>query len=478
MFDCKSDCKSAVGESNCELEKSLVMSVSATIILDTRRIKTDNKYPVKLRVNFQRTTNYYPTLFDLSQEDWQKLSASRISNDLQVIRDKVKELQRNAENWCKEIAPFNFEELEKKFIQHHLLFRQRKKAVKTVSEKADGFDYSSFHKKFPILLEESDDNLSLGFHYKAYIKKLVREGRIGSAVCYHCSYVSLSKFKKGIKLTGINASFLLEYESYAKANQVSKTTIGIYLRPLRSVFNEAIEGGFIQKDKHYPFGRRRYQIPTSRNVKKALDLTDIEKIYHYACDPSNVNEQRSKDFWLFSYFANGMNPKDIARLQFKNIHGDYLIFERSKTENSQRSDPRPITVILNDDMKGIIQRWGNSITHSSNYIFPILQPGISALQQYHLVQNFVRLTNDWMKHILQQLGIDKKATTYVARHSFSTILKRSGASTEIIQEALGHSNLKTTEHYLDSFGNEVKKEFAARLTAFKKTNVVQEEFIS
>lgn len=453
------------------------MSVSATVILDTRRIKTDNKYPVKLRVNHQRTTNYYPSIFDLSKEDWQKLSASRISNDLQAVRDKVKELQRNAENWCKEITPFSFEDLEKKFIQHHPLFKQRKKAAKTVSEKVDGFDYSSFHKKFPILLEETDDNISLCFHYKSYIKKLVREGRIGSAVSYHCSYVSLCKFKKEIKLTGINPSFLLEYENYAKANQVSKTTIGIYLRPLRSVFNEAIEGGFIQKDKYYPFGRRRYQIPTSRNVKKALNLTDIEKIYNYRCDPTNANEQRSKDFWLFSYFANGMNPKDIACLQFKNIHGDYLIFERSKTEHSQRSDPRPITVFLNDDMKTIIQRWGNNNAHPSNYIFPILQPGISALQQYHLVQNFVRLINDWMKHILQELGIDKKATTYVARHSFSTVLKRSGASTEIIQEALGHSNLKTTEHYLDSFGNDLKREMAAHLTAFKKQTALQAETI-
>ena len=53
-----------------------------------------------------------------------------------------------------------------------------------------------------------------------------------------------------------------------------------------------------------------------------------------------------------------------------------------------------------------------------------------------------------MKRILKKLEIDKKVTTYVARHTFSTVLKRSGASTEFIQEALGHSNIKTTENYL------------------------------
>lgn len=133
-----------------------------------------------------------------------------------------------------------------------------------------------------------------------------------------------------------------------------------------------------------------------------------------------------------------------------------------------RSDPKPITVFINDDMKAIIKRLGNKDSSPNNYIFPIMEQGISPLRQYELMQLFVHFINDWMKHILNSLGIDKKATTYVARHTFSTVLKRSGASTEYIQEALGHSNIKTTENYLDSFDKEVKKDFAKRLTAFKE----------
>ena len=44
--------------------------------------------------------------------------------------------------------------------------------------------------------------------------------------------------------------------------------------------------------------------------------------------------------------------------------------------------------------------------------------------------------------------------TYVARHSFATVLKRSGVNISIISEALGHTNLSTTQYYLDSFENE------------------------
>jgi hypothetical protein len=114
----------------------------------------------------------------------------------------------------------------------------------------------------------------ISFSYLVYIKKLLREGRIGTAVSYQCSYMSLRKFKGDVPFPLITPSFLIEYENWLKDQDVSKTTIGIYLRPLRAVFNEA-DAGIIKKEKSYPFGRRKYVIPTTRNIKKALELSDI-----------------------------------------------------------------------------------------------------------------------------------------------------------------------------------------------------------
>ena len=345
------------------------------------------------------------------------------------------------------------------------------------SQSSIEFDYTPFHKKFPILLEDHNTPGTISIAYLAFIKKLLREGRISTSMNYHSSYVSLKKFRGNVRFAEITVSYLNEYESWLRNQGISKTTVGMYLRPLRSIFNEAIEEGIIKREKYYPFGRRRYCIPASKNIKKALDLDDIKKIYYYKCDPKIESEQRAKDYWLFSYFGNGMNAKDIACLKYRNINNDYLIFERSETERAMRNDPKPITVFLTDDMKVIIEKWGNKDRSPNNFIFPVLDAGITPLRQYELVQLFVRFINDWMKHILKNLGIDKKATTYVARHTFSTVLKRSGASTEYIQEALGHSDVKTTENYLDSFGKNVKREFAYRLSSFKNEEMVKDGFI-
>jgi integrase/recombinase XerD len=92
---------------------------------------------------------------------------------------------------------------------------------------------------------------------------------------------------------------------------------------------------------------------------------------------------------------------------------------------------------------------------------------LNPLKQYERVPLFTKFINDGMKAVCEELGIDKKVTTMVSRHTFSTQLKRSGVSIEFIQEALAHTDKRTTENYLDSFSKEVKKEYAGMLNAFK-----------
>lgn len=53
------------------------------------------------------------------------------------------------------------------------------------------------------------------------------------------------------------------------------------------------------------------------------------------------------------------------------------------------------------------------------------------------------------------VGIEKNITTYVARHSYATVLRRNRISKEIIGQSLGHDNTKTTEIYLDDIGDPI-----------------------
>ena len=68
--------------------------------------------------------------------------------------------------------------------------------------------------------------------------------------------------------------------------------------------------------EYYPFGKRKYEMPASKNTKKVLSIAEISKIYNYDVEPGFTSE-RMKDYWMFIYYCNGLNVKDLCRLRCK-----------------------------------------------------------------------------------------------------------------------------------------------------------------
>ena len=398
------------------------------IILDTRRKKNDNNYPVKLRVTFERKQQYYPTSFSLSKDEF----------------DRALFGQRQTEA----------EKKLKKGIQAY-----EDKAV-AIIEKMPLFAWDKFEKRY-FTNRAAKDTLSQAF--TDYAVKLRSESRIGTAVSYECSQSSLNKYKSGARFTDVTPAFLSAYEKWMLDEGNSITTVGIYLRNLRSLLNTAIADGLLEKEA-YPFGKRRYEIPTGQNIKKALTLSDIKAIYNYQPEPGSM-AALCRDYWLFMYFCNGLNVKDLCLLRQDSIKGNVMEFVRAKTVRTKRK-VEAIRVPLNDDSRAIIERWGNP--PDSYYLFPVLTTGLTPERERNLIQQRTSLINDHMKAIAATLGIERDCTTYYARHSFASILQRSGAPISFISEALGHGNVTTTQSYLAGFEDEQKAETLKALVAFKK----------
>ena len=410
------------------------MQVHTIVLLDTRREKKGGIYPVKIRITYQRKQKYYPIGIDLSLQDFEKVQGLKPRGEFKEQKIYLNALEKRAIDAIKRLPEFSFEAFEKQFLK----------------QKPTGQDVYSF--------------------YERYIKDLTEEGRPGTASSYQCSYNSLKSFHpRKLSFEKVSPDLLKDYEHWMLLEGKSLTTVGIYLRALRTLCNLAIEEGLISRQA-YPFGKRKYQIPAGRNVKKALSLDDIQRIFDY--QPQTDNEARSRDFWLFSYLCNGINMKDIARLKYSNIQEDKIIFIRAKTERTSKKNLKPIVAILTPEGKEVINRWGKQPVYPENYVFDILKEGATPQQERKLVQQFTQTTNKNMKRIAAALGIEENITTYTARHSFSTVLKRSGAPIEFISESLGHHDLKTTESYLDSFEDDVKKQYASFLTSFNKANKI------
>lgn len=296
--------------------------VTTSIVLDKRRKRKDALYPVKIRVTFNRYSKYYATSYALSIHEFNKVMGKAPRESFKDIRKKLIEKEDKIRNAISDIEEFTFEKLELAF---------QNGAKKEVD----------FYVLFSLKIENLNNQLR------------VKTGRT-----YNTTLTALKTFTKteNLLITRISVKFLEDFESWMISRGRSITTVGIYCRNIRSVFNDAIADGII-KHEAYPFGRRKYQIPTGRSIKKALTKEDVLKIINY--QPKNEVEEYSRDMWIFSYLANGMNFTDIANLTVDNIDDDFLVFNRSKTNRSTRSNPILIKVFISDKMRGIIDSWGS-----------------------------------------------------------------------------------------------------------------------
>jgi integrase/recombinase XerD len=407
------------------------------IYLDKRRIKENtNKFPVKLKITFLRVRDYISLNYDLNEDEFKKLKGNGIRiEELKILNIKNIGFLEKAHKIAEELEHFDFKEFKKRFLETEFEKQQKAKITSDV---------------YAAITE--------------YANTLMKEGNVKTSKSYTTALTSLKSFKAKLNFNEVTPAFLKAYEKFMLNNDKSNTTIGIYLRNLRAILNTAIENGNLEK-KSYPFGKGKYQIPASVNKKKALTQEDIKGIYFYKSEPFS-NEDKAKDFWLLSYFCNGINMKDICKLKNKDLKEKEISFVRAKTKNTNRSSQTSIKILLDDKAKKIIEKWRTPNNKKEDYIFDILTNGLEPKRESELIENFIKVVNKHIKRIAHAVGIEENITTYYARHSFSTVLLRDGMSAEYIKEALGHKDIKTTYNYLGSFENETRNEANRALTSF------------
>ena len=283
---------------------------------------------------------------------------------------------------------------------------------------------------------------TVGELYLQYIESLKLENRVRYAGMYQVSYNSFIKFNKhlDIPFLDIDIAWLKRYEQWMKSQNFAINTIGTRLRHLRTIFNKAIDMKLITTEA-YPFRAYKVSKVSQQTAKRALSKNDIMNIINYR--GKSELEILAVDVFTFSYFTAGINFIDMALLKSENIMDGRVIYYRHKTKKRIIVPLQPKALELIDKYRG------------GTYIFPILSAyHKTEAQKADRLHKVLAKVNKYLKRIGEKLNLPIPLTTYVARHSYATVLKRSGVATSIISESLGHSTERITQVYLDSFGND------------------------
>lgn len=444
------------------MQSIVKQEVTTEIILEKRKPRKDNKYPVKLRVTFKREQRYYSLRYSVKNKRPEEIT----DYERYWAKSAEKGISMTVEEFKKARTANSKEPYKTMFIY----LNELEAIARDIKVALHPFTFLAFQKKY---FQQPGCDLNIIDKLLDYSKEIRLKGRISSADLFDFTAISLQKFtgSDNLPFNEVTVDFLHSYENWMKEHGKSTTTIGMYLRNVRTVYNQ-IKREAKQYDEKglipslYPFGKDAFKIPTGRNIKKSLTLHEIQLILGYKAS-EGAPELRSRDYWLFSYFCNGINFKDIAKLKYRDLDGDIIKLVRSKTTEENREDPQIITIIVTTEVSEIIKKWGNKPGDPDQFIFPIIDKTMSPDRQHKVILQTIRLINDHLDKIAKAVGLKQKVTTYVARHSHATILKRAGASTEFISETLGHASISTTRKYLADFEIESKREWAKRISGIK-----------
>ena len=291
---------------------------------------------------------------------------------------------------------------------------------------------------------------SVGEFYKELILGFEIADKTGNRLVYKTSYNSIKVFNKGrlnILFSDIDIHWLNRYEKWLRSKGNKETTMSLLFRTLRSAYNKAIEAKCARK-ADYPFDEYKISKFDVKTKKRAISKEDIKNIIGLDLSGETDSLRLSRDIFVFSYLCGGINFSDIANLKTDNIINGRIQYTRQKTG-------KLISIHLSEEARNILSLYGRT-TEVRGYLFPILDNRIhkSGQQKQNRIHKLLGRTDKNLKVIAEKCGIKVNLTTYAARHSFATILKNSGVNVVLISEALGHSDLTTTQIYLDSFDND------------------------
>lgn len=265
----------------------------------------------------------------------------------------------------------------------------------------------------------------------------------------HTKYFLQWKYNvSDIEISKIDHAFITEYEFYLRSvRNCANNTAVKYIKNFHKIVNQCLANGWLNKD---PF------------VNYKSKVKEVERVYLTEEEIQNIINKDFKieriamvrDIFIFSCFT-GLAYVDVQQLTKNHISlgidGDKWIFKnRQKTDTTSKIPLLPMAMEIVDKYKN------HPICVNENRLLPILSN---------------QKMNAYLKEIADVCEINKELTFHIARHTFATTVTLSnGVPIETVSKMLGHTNLKTTQHYAKILDKKISNDMMILKDKFKNAN--------
>ena len=382
------------------------------IVLDQRRIKKDNTYPVVIRVR------YLKKYFDL--KTFYHVQKNRFDEKKQLIIG-------NAE------ANFHIEELKEKYSKR---IREYLKNNTNIAFEIN--DLKTY------VLQKPSELVTIEEFWNDIIIQLNDTNRTGSARSYKTT-LSVFSIIIDCKRTFYQISYkdLITVETILIKRGVSINGVAVYMRTFRAVCNRAILYNLATYE-WYPF--RKYKIKKEKTTPRVLSILEMKEYFNLKINDTDTLYKA----WCIGkliFMLRGINMTDLLLLKKSNIHQGRIIYKRQKTG-------KMYTIKILQEVQELFNQFNNDSENVLGFVKTYNKKDTA--QELNQYIHYRKRLNSKLKKIGELLNLSEPLTSYVFRYSYANIAKQLGYSKDLIAEALGHEyGNSVTGIYLEMFDNEI-----------------------
>lgn len=242
-----------------------------------------------------------------------------------------------------------------------------------------------------------------------------------------------------LKVKDITYSLINAYITHIETSKkVSSNSLNSYYRVLRAVYNKAVNTYSIPITGNHPFAG--IHISVSTTLKRSLMQDKVLQLIKYK--PDKEEYKKALHLFLFLFYARGMCFIDAFNLRYDQINDDYIRYKRSKTAV-------PLLVKIEKEMRDIMNLYREE---GSPYVFPFLHRNQYTGKEIS-EKSSLRRINRQLGELGKLLGV--KLTTYVARHSWASMIQECGGDLSVISQGMGHTSELVTKTYLKGLPSHV-----------------------
>jgi site-specific recombinase XerD len=236
----------------------------------------------------------------------------------------------------------------------------------------------------------------------------------------------LWKYKiSDIDIKRIDHEFIMSYDFYFRSERNCNNNSTVkYLKNFKKIILICMANGWLDKD---PFIKYKSKV---KEVKRDyLNAEELAAMTTKLLVSDRVAQVR--DIFLFSCYT-GLAYADVKKLRRSELvtgldSQKWIYTSRQKTDTASRIP------LLPQALKLLAQYEDHPQCVDNGLLLPVLSN---------------QKMNSYLKEIADACGITKELTYHIARHTFATtVTLANGVSIESVSKMLGHTNIKTTQHY-------------------------------